>query len=201
MQLIVWSGVFLRGAGCVAIHFAVADGLFWRTCVKSRSGVLREASLVAAFALPAVFGSTRLFADVTGKVMLEGTAPEMKVIDMSATKECAALHPDPVTEETVIVGEKGELKNVVVSLKKDEDKEMPGAVPQNPAVLDQKACMYEPHVLAMMVGQPLIVKTATRFCTMSTARQRPMTCSMSECRTSIRGTKLILSPKHLRPSA
>ena len=104
-----------------------------------------------------------LMADVTGKVTLTGAAPEMKVIDMSAVKECAALHPDPVTEETVIVGDKGELKNVVVSLKKDDDKEMPGEVPKTPAVMDQKDCMFTPHVLAMMVGQELDVKNSDNF--------------------------------------
>lgn len=117
--------------------------------------------LAIVFALAAV--SVSVHADVTGKVKLDGTPPEMKVIDMSAVKECAALHPDPVTEESVIVGDKGELKNVVVSIKKDEDKDMPGAVPKGAAVLDQKDCMYEPHVLAMMVGQDLIVKNSDPF--------------------------------------
>jgi plastocyanin len=104
-----------------------------------------------------------LFADVTGKVTLTGTPPEMKVIDMSAVKECAALHPDPVTEETVIVGDKGELKNVVVSIKLDEDVDVHVTAPKTPAVLDQKDCMYNPHVLAMMVGQDLIVKNSDPF--------------------------------------
>jgi plastocyanin len=100
-------------------------------------------------------------ADVTGKVTLTGEPPEMKVIDMSATPECAALHPDPVTEQTVIVGDKGELKNVVVSIKKTADLKV--AVPTAPAVLDQKACMYEPHVLAMMAGQDLVLKNSDTF--------------------------------------
>ncbi len=100
-------------------------------------------------------------ADVTGKVTLTGPAPEMKVIDMSATPECAALHPDPVTEQTVIVGDKGELKNVVVSIKKTPD--LKGDAPVAPAVLDQKGCMYEPHVVAMMVGQDLALKNSDTF--------------------------------------
>jgi plastocyanin len=100
-------------------------------------------------------------ADVTGKVTLTGTPPEMKVIDMSATPECAALHPDPVTEETVIVGDNGELKNVVVSIKKTAD--LKGDLPKSPAVLDQKGCMYEPHVLAMMAGQDLVLKNSDTF--------------------------------------
>ncbi len=114
-------------------------------------------------ALALAVSATTLLADVTGKVTLEGDAPEMKVIDMSGSKECAALHPDPVTEETVIVGDKGELKNVVVSLKKEDDKDMPGDAPKTPAVLDQKGCMYDPHVLAMMVGQELVVKNSDSF--------------------------------------
>jgi hypothetical protein len=111
----------------------------------------------------AMFTASSVLADVTGKVTLEGTPPEMKVLDMSAQKECASLHPDPVTEETVIVGDKGELKNVVVSLKKDEDKDIAGDVPKTPAVLDQKDCMYSPHVVAMMVGQGLVVKNSDPF--------------------------------------
>jgi plastocyanin len=111
----------------------------------------------------ALLSAGALRADVTGKVTLLGDPPEMQVIDMSAVKECAALHPDPVTEETVIVGDKGELKNVVVSLKKDDDKDMPGEPSKTPVVLDQQACMYEPHVVAMMVGQPLIIKNSDPF--------------------------------------
>ncbi len=102
-------------------------------------------------------------ADVAGNVTLTGTAPQMPVIDMSAVKECAALHPDPVVEETVIVGENGRLKNVVVSIKKEPGQQLAGGVPKSPAVLDQKACMYEPHVLAMIVGQDLLVKNSDPF--------------------------------------
>jgi hypothetical protein len=110
-----------------------------------------------------ITGAKTSQADVTGKVTFAGDPPEMKVIDMSGNKECAALHPDPVTEETVIVGDKGELKNVVISIKEDDDKTIPGPVPKGPAVLDQQGCMYEPHVLAMMVGQDLIIKNSDPF--------------------------------------
>ena len=104
-------------------------------------------------------------ADVTGHVKLDGKPPEMRTIDMSGQKECAAQHPDPVTEETVVVGEAGELKNAVVSLKKDDDQEIAGepAVTKDPAVLDQKGCMFEPHVLTMRAGQTLIIKNSDPF--------------------------------------
>ena len=99
-------------------------------------------------------------ADVTGKVTLDGTPPDMKPIDMSAVKECAAMHADAVTEDSVVTGEKGELKNVVVSLKLADDQEIAGKVPTEKVVIDQKGCMFEPHVVAMMVGQELDVKNS-----------------------------------------
>jgi len=107
-------------------------------------------------------------ADVTGKVTLVGTPPDMPTIDMSGQKECAALHPDPVTEETVIVGDKGQLKNVVVSLVKttdEDDKAVPNQPPPpaDPVVLDQKGCMFVPHVLALQAGQPLVIKNSDPF--------------------------------------
>jgi hypothetical protein len=103
------------------------------------------------------------FSDVTGKVTLEGQAPEAKEIDMKGVAECAKLHANPVFEETVWVGEKGELANVVVSVKADEAAALGGEVPKEPALLDQKGCQYVPHVLAMMVGQQLKVKNSDPF--------------------------------------
>ncbi len=35
-------------------------------------------------------------------------------------------------EETVVVGDKGELKNVVVSIKKEEGQDLTGDVPKDP---------------------------------------------------------------------
>jgi plastocyanin len=118
---------------------------------------------IAACALSAgLFVSSRSFAQVTGKVLLDGDAPEMGQIDMSAVQQCAAQHADPVKEETVVVGENKELANVVVSLKPAEG-ELTGDVPKEPVVLDQKGCQYVPHVIAAMVGQEVLVKNDDPF--------------------------------------
>src|SRR5947207_12211029 len=87
------------------------------------------------------------FGQITGKVKLDGKPPEMKDIDMSGVKECAAQHPDPVQEQTVVADDKGDLANVVVAIKKTEGQDLPAEQPKQPAVLDQKTCMYSPHVL------------------------------------------------------
>ncbi len=102
-------------------------------------------------------------AQVTGKVTLDGKAPEAKEIDMSAIKECASQHPDPPLDETIVAGEKGELANVVVSIKADDPSLLGGEVPKEPAVIDQKGCMYIPHVLDMTVGQELVIRNDDPF--------------------------------------
>lgn len=100
---------------------------------------------------------------VTGAVKLEGKAPEMKEKDMSTVKECNDQHPDPVKDDTVVVDDKGNLANVIVSVKKEEGADLPGDVPKEAAVLDQKGCMYSPHVLGIMVGQEIVIKNDDSF--------------------------------------
>jgi plastocyanin len=115
----------------------------------------------ASFAL--AMASSLAQAQVTGKVKLDGKAPEPKEIDMSGVKECAAQHADPVMEETIVASEKGELANVVVMVKAEEAAALGGEVPKETAVLDQKGCQYVPHVMAMMVGQKMAVKNDDPF--------------------------------------
>ncbi len=118
----------------------------------------RPASSVAAAGASAKAASGGL--SIKGKVMLAGAAPVMGVIDMSGVRQCAVQHGAPVTEQTIVASGKNELKNVVVSISENVP---PGGVPSEPAVLDQKGCMYEPHVVAMMAGQQLLVKNDDAF--------------------------------------
>jgi hypothetical protein len=99
------------------------------------------------------------FADITGTVTFEGQAPEPEQIDMAAVKECAQQHPDGAFDQSLVVTD-GKLANVVVSVK-----EAPagGEAPKTPAVLDQKGCQYNPHVMAVMTGQPIQVKNSDPF--------------------------------------
>lgn len=122
----------------------------------------RLAVAVFSAAVSALFGGAA-FAQVTGTVKVDGKVPEAKPIEMSAVKECAQQHADPVYDETVVAGENGELANVVVAIKTDDAGALGGEVPKAPAVLDQKGCVYEPHVLALMVGQDLVVKNDDPF--------------------------------------
>jgi plastocyanin len=100
------------------------------------------------------------FAQVSGTVKLDGKAPEMKKIDMSAVPDCAKMHDQPIYEEMVVVGKDGGLANAVVSIKLAEGQNLPGGPSKTPVVLDQKGCQYVPHVIAAQVGQPIVVKNS-----------------------------------------
>ena len=91
---------------------------------------------------------------ITGKVLFQGTPPERRKLNMLADAVCAARNPDPVLAEDGAVNSNGTLPNAFVYLKNVSGSFMP---PTTPVVLDQKDCMYLPHVLGVMVGQPLKV--------------------------------------------
>jgi hypothetical protein len=93
---------------------------------------------------------------ISGTVKLDGAPPTFHPLDMSAEAACVQAHPTPITPPIVVTGEHGALANVVVYIKSGLGRYRYDT-PTQPAVLDQKGCMYEPHVLAFMVHQPLII--------------------------------------------
>lgn len=107
--------------------------------------------------------SSAALAEITGTVKLEGDAPEMAELDMSAVKECAEQHADPVVDPSVVAGENGELANVIVAIKTDDPSSLGGEPSGDPVELDQQGCMYQPHVLSMTAGQELVVKNSDPF--------------------------------------
>ncbi|MGA9884905.1 MAG: carboxypeptidase regulatory-like domain-containing protein [Candidatus Acidiferrales bacterium] len=95
-------------------------------------------------------------ASITGTVTFAGTPPVLRPIDMSAAPACVKANPSPVVPPEVVTGANGALANVVVYVKSGLGNYRYPAL-QTPVVLDQKNCMYTPHVLAVMVGQPFSV--------------------------------------------
>jgi plastocyanin len=91
---------------------------------------------------------------ISGKVSFSGTPPIMPAIDMSSNPQCERQHRTAAKAETVVVNGNGTLKNVFVWIKDG----LPAArwnPPEAKAVLNQRGCIYEPHVQGMMVGQDL----------------------------------------------
>jgi plastocyanin len=121
------------------------------TTATNQPGAAPAASSSSAPAAGAVNAADA--ATVTGKVTFSGTAPKPEPIKMSADPYCQKADPG-LTTENEIVGPGGEVENVFVYVK-DGLGNRTFPAPSEPVTLDQKGCHYAPHVLGIMVGQPL----------------------------------------------
>jgi len=111
----------------------------------------------AAPAAPAVDAATA--ATITGKASFAGEKPKRMPISMDAVPNCARQHEKPVLSEEALVGAGGGLANVLVYVKSG----LPAGsypVPATAVALDQKGCVYSPHVLGVMVGQGLEISNS-----------------------------------------
>ena len=124
--------------------------------LKSSLLVAGAAGLAGLLVLPFVaMGDDVGSAVVNGKVNFKGEKPKKAKINMSGVPECAELHgEETVFDPKVTVNDNGTLANVFVYVSKGlEGKKF--TAPEAPVVLDQKGCMYSPHVFGIMVGQKL----------------------------------------------
>ena len=93
---------------------------------------------------------------ISGSVLFRGAAPVMPVIDMSSNPSCERQHKAPVRAETVVVNPNRTLRNAFVHIKEG----LPGvhwSPPAETVKLTQSGCIYEPHVIGIMVDQRLEV--------------------------------------------
>ena len=111
-------------------------------------------ALVALLALT-VAGLTGIAGEITGTVIWDDKKPPAKRLSMDADPVCANHHQDaPAVSEMLVVGENGELANIFVHVVGGLP-DGPHDPPKEAAVLDQKGCLYVPHVLGVMVDQDL----------------------------------------------
>lgn len=97
--------------------------------------------------------------DITGTIMLKGTPPaEKEIKDVATDVNCGKLHTAPVKTRFYVVGAKGELADVFVTLKGISGKSTGAAAA--PLVIDQKGCEYIPYVAACQTGQKIVVKNS-----------------------------------------
>jgi hypothetical protein len=106
--------------------------------------------LVTVLAWPgvAVAAST-----VTGTITFTGKPPALKPLAMDADPACAKKHSKPVPAEMLVLGGGNTMGNVLVWVSKGLPAGKTFPVPKTPVVLDQKGCIYVPHVMGIMVGQ------------------------------------------------
>jgi plastocyanin len=120
---------------------------------KSHS-TLAVSTLVVALAAGAAFAAQ----PITGTVTYTGKVPNLKPLDMAADPGCAAKHKEPMKSDVLVLGPGNTMANVMVRVKSPVKGSF--TAPAQPAVIDQKGCHYEPHVLGVMVGQTLKLKNS-----------------------------------------
>ena len=133
-----------------ALSFAVCLALLIGGCSNKTSGLAPSQG-------PVVTLDPKTVGEIKGTVTLEGAAPPPQKILLSGEPECAQLNPNPLLSPAVTAGANGALANVAVYIKS-------GLAnyhfdpPKTPVELEQKNCMYEPRVLAMMTNQILDIQ-------------------------------------------
>ena len=107
-----------------------------------------------AAAAPAAATGPTGTAAVTGTVTFDGQPPNLRPLDMAADPVCAGKHDEPVMPQVLVLGEGNTMGWVFVKVSAGVPAGSYPAPPE-PAVIDQNGCVYHPHVLGMMAGQPL----------------------------------------------
>jgi plastocyanin len=87
-------------------------------------------------------------ATISGTIQFQGSVPAPVKIDMSNDSDCGNK---PAFAENLVV-DNVKLANVFVYVKEGLG-DRGFAIPQTPAVIDQRGCRYIPHVLGIVTGQ------------------------------------------------
>ena len=96
---------------------------------------------------------------VTGTVKLDGKIPPVRYIRMGADPKCAAMHASRVKSDQFVVDGNRNVKWAFVRVKSGLPK-MNFPAPKAPVVLNQKGCMYEPHLFGVMLGQEILIRNS-----------------------------------------
>jgi plastocyanin len=118
----------------------------------TRNRLRLAAGLIAVMLSPgvAVAAST-----ITGTVVFGGKAPNLKPLDMAAEAVCHKKHGGkPAANEALVLGPGNTMGNIMVWVSKGLPAGKTYPASKTPVVLDQDGCVYKPHVMGIMVGQP-----------------------------------------------
>lgn len=91
---------------------------------------------------------------VTGTVTFDGKAPALRPIAMDAEPVCSKKHAGPAPNEALVLGTGNTMGNIMVYVSKGVPAGKTYPAPQTPVTINQDGCVYKPHVMGIMVGQP-----------------------------------------------
>ncbi len=93
-------------------------------------------------------------ASVSGQVTYKGKFPKLRDIKMGADPVCLTKHKDKVFPQTIELGPNKEMANVFLHIVEGLPKKK-YPVPEEPMVLTQAGCMYDPPVFGVMAGRKI----------------------------------------------
>ena len=109
-------------------------------------------------ATPAATGD---WGTLKGKFVVQGTLPAIAQLPVTKDKEFCGVG---VNNDSLLIGKNNELGNVCLWLSIGRGDEAPAPHPsyadsaKQPLYIDNKACLYSPHVLMAQPGQPIILR-------------------------------------------
>ena len=109
--------------------------------------------LVQMIVLLSAVGIIYAGGSITGTITFEGKAPKMKPLKVDADPICVANNEIAPKKEWLILDENKGVKNALIFL--TEGLNIDYSPPEEPVVIDQKGCIYSPHVVGIMAGQQL----------------------------------------------
>ena len=109
--------------------------------------------LVQMIVLLSAVGIIYAGGSITGTITFEGKAPKMKPLKLDADPICVVNNEIAPKKEWLILDKNKGVKNVLVFV--TEGLNIDYSPPEEPVVIDQKGCIYSPHVLGIMAGQQL----------------------------------------------
>jgi len=95
---------------------------------------------------------------ISGKITFTGSVAKAKPLDLSKEPECEKMHSsEALVSENVEAGPENALRNVVVYISAGEP-DTRATAQASPAIFEESGCRYEPHVLAVRVGQEIKIE-------------------------------------------
>lgn len=132
-------------------------------------------------------------ATIMGTITVSGTVPPGSPVDMGQKPECVAAHGgQPVPRDNLVVGGSGGLQDVFVYVKKGLEK-YKFDPPAAPASIDQRGCMYLPHVFGVQVNQDLEIRNSDPFQhNVNVKENNPFNLAM------VKAQPPVVKPKHFK---
>jgi hypothetical protein len=101
-------------------------------------------------------------AEISGKVILQGSPPPEIPVDLTSYPECRAVRKEPLTTRHYVVAKDGGLANVFVYINEGLAGQIFSA-PTNTPVLDQYNCGFHPYVLGVQTNQIFLIKNSEPY--------------------------------------